>query len=1136
MRWIIAALLAGALPAQEFRATLSGRVVDQQQAVVPAVKIAAVQAETRSRTESVSGPDGQFTLPFLLPGTYEISAEAQGFKRFVRSGIALSANERKAIEIPLEVGAVAENVTVTEEAPLLETATGSVGHVLTAEQVENIPLNGRNPLVLAHLWPGVTPLGGPTLTRPFDTAHTSDISISGAPNLTNELLMDGSPNANRQGRSTYNPPMDAVLEVRVEAFQTDAAFGNTGGGTINVVSKAGTNKFHGALYEYNQVSRLAATPFFINRAGQPKPFLLWNQYGVNAGGPVWAPKVVNGKDRLFFYFAFEGIKQPNPNSMSTTVPTEAMRKGDFASLLRINSSYQIYDPFSGVREGARVRRQPLAGNVIPANRLNPVALNYLQYWPLPNQPGGADGANNYFATAAQKDNFNSYIGRLDYNVSARHKLFFAVRHNMRNSFEQSFFNNIARGRNFLRDAWGLMLDDVYTLTPTTVLNVRLNWTRFREERRLLSAGMDITALGFPAWLAAASPLRVLPRIDIDRFAQLSDSNHNVTPLDVYHLFPSLANVVNRHSLKFGADLRLSRESNYSPSNSAGRYQFATNWTRGPLDSASSAPLGQEFASFLYGLPTGGTFDLNAFRSNQSAYVALFLQDDYRVRSDLTLNLGIRWEKETPATERFDRAVTGFDSSAVTEVTAPAKAAYARNPIPEVPVSQFNPLGGLLFAGASQRGAYSTRSTNFSPRLGFAWTPAKLGAKSVIRGGAGLFFFDLGIAATNQTGFSQSTQFVPTQDNYLTPYMTLASPFRDGIQQPTGSALGVNTSLGRGVSYFNQEPWNPYSVRWNLSVQRLLSKNFVVEIGYLGNHSVHLGIDRALNFPPENYLSTKPVRDQAVIDYLSASVPNPFANLIPGTGLNGSVTTRSQLLNAYPHFTGVTRQWDNEGSSYAHFLLLRADKRFSGGLQFQAALQYGRIMQKVSRLNDSDAFLEKRVAAEDVPWRAVMSGIYNLPFGRGKRFANSAGPLLTQAIGGWMASGVYTLQAGHPLAWGNVIYYGGDLQAGPRNIDRAFDTARFNTNSRDQLARNVRTFPSAFSNLRAAPISVFDLSAIKDFAIRERLRLQFRCEFFNAFNHPVFDAPDNSPTSSTFGKISNQSNLPRRIQMALRLIW
>jgi len=1124
---------AAAVSAQEFRSTLSGRVIDQQDAVVPGVTVAATQIQTGARTETVSGADGQYTLPFLLPGTYRLSTEVAGFKRYVREGISVSANERLAIDIPLEVGQIADSVTVTADSSMLETATGSVGQVITQSQVENIPMNGRSPLMMAQLWAGVIPQGGPLLARPFDVSHTSDFSMSGAPSQNNELLMDGAPNSIRVRTAAYNPPMDAVLELKVEAFQSDAAFGHTGGGTVNLVSRAGTNQFHGGVSEYNQVGRLAATPFFVNRAGQRKPFMLWNQYGFTLGGPVVVPKVINGKNKLFFFYAFEGIRQPGPLALTDTVPTEAERRGDFARLLSINSNYQIYDPASGVREGARVRRSPFPNNIIPTPRLSPIALKLLQYFPLPNQSGGVDGANNLFTNAPQMDRFDNNLGRLDYNVSASHKIFFSFRESSRNSTEQSYFHNIARGRQFFRDSWGTTLDDVMTLNPTTVLNVRLNWTRFAEMRRLLSSGLDMTTLGFSSTLAKASSLPVLPMIEITRFAVLGESNHNITPFDSFQIFPNLVKVRNKHNLKLGADLRLMRESDYKPRYSSGRYTYNANWTRGPLDTSSTAPLGQELASFLLGLPTGGQFDVNSFRSSQSAYYAIFFQDDFRAARNLTLNLGVRYERETPTTERFDRQLIGFDTAANTSVTAKAKAAYALSPIPEVPVSQFNPVGGLLFASSSNRNPYTTFGKNFSPRVGVAWTPA--GARNVIRGGIGVFYFDLGITALNQTGFSQSTSLVATQDGYLTPYATFSNYFPDGIQQPLGASQGIDTYLGQGVAWYNNAPKNPYSLRWNLSVQRLITPELVLEIGYIGNRSNNLGVDQQYNFVPAKYLSTAPTRDQANIDFLATQVKNPFAGLIPGTNLNSATVARTQLLYAIPQFTGVTQQSMNLGNSISHTLLARLERRMRGGLQMQASMQYSRIIQELTRLNNSDVQLERRVAPEDRPLRGVVSGTYALPFGRGRRFA-AGGRALNQVAGGWSLNGVYIWQSGPAVEWGDMIYFGGDLKWNAANIDRVFDTTRFNTDSRLQRSQSVRTFPSAFSGLRADSVSNLDLSAIKDFPILESLKLQYRCEFFNALNHPVFGGPDVSATSSTFGRTYSQANQARRIQMALRLIW
>jgi len=544
---------------------------------------------------------------------------------------------------------------------------------------------------------------------------------------------------------------------------------------------------------------------------------------------------------------------------------------------------------------------------------------------------------------------------------------------------------------------------------------------------------------------------------------------------------------------------------------------------------------------LLGLPTGGSFDLNATQTAQNGYYAIFFHDDFRLRTNLTLNLGIRYERDLPTTERFNRSVSGFDFNSPSQISAQAAAAYARNPIPELAPNQFKTNGGLLFAGPGNRDLYETKARYFSPRFGFAWKPQLWGGKTVVRGGTGVFIFPIGMTPNGltgviQTGFSQSTQVVPTLNSYLTPAATLSNPFPNGIEQPTGSTLGLATFLGRAISFNVQEPANAYSVRWNLDLQRQLPGNTVLEAGYIGNHSVHLRVDSQLDFVARQYLSTSPVRDQTVIDRLTANVVNPLAGLLPGTNLNGSTIQRQLLLDPFPHLSGVTALGNYDGSSHFHMLQVRVEKRFSHGFQFLGNYLYSKLIEKRSRLNNSDPYLEKRIADEDRPQRLVVSASWELPFGKRKPFGSALHPVWQKVIGGWTVNTIYTTQPGQPLSWGNVIYYGGDLRLDPRRIDGAFDTTRFNTNSQQQLASNVRTFPTRFANLRADGANNIDFSVIKETQIREKLRLQYRCEFFNFFNHPSFNAPELSPTNSNFGRITSQANLPRSTQMALRLVW
>jgi hypothetical protein len=1139
-----AVIFAATCAAQEFRATISGRVTDSQNAVITGVKLIAVQVGTEAKFETVTDSDGLYTIPFLPPATYRISAEAPGFKHYVRDNVAAGANEHLGIDIQMEVGAVTETLNVTGEAPILQTTTASTGQVISSAQIENMPVSGRTPLALAQLAFGVIPNTDPRFTRPFDNAGPSGFSMGGAPAQVNELLIDGAADNTGDLRVAYNPPMDAVTEVKAESFQADAAYGHSGGGTVNVITRSGSNQFHGTLYEFNQNSAFNATPFFTNKASAKKPVSRFNQYGGSFSGPIRIPKVIDGRNKVFFMFAYEGVKDALPAPTTNTMPTPAERNGDFSALLNVGAIYQIYDPRTGVVQGGRVARQPFPNNVIPANLISPIAKSYLQYYAQPNQPGQPNGQANFLSnTDGERNTFYNTIGRLDVNLSEKHKFFFGARNNLRvgsggNGFGKSVFDNPTAGDYLQRLNWGLTFDDVYTISPTFLMNSRLNWTRFVEPLTNFSLGYDSTSLGLPSYLSANAPRKILPRISFSTFTALGDTGGTDRPLDIYQIFESFTKIQGQHSLKFGVDLRQYRESQLNAGYSNGTFVFGNNWTNGPLDNSPSAPIGQDLAAFLLGMPTSGQYDLNAFRQNKNNYYSAFLQDDWRVSSNLTLNVGLRLEGETPTTERYNRTITGFDNAVSSPIAAKAIAAYAANPIAEIPAAQFKVNGGPIFAGSGNTGIYSTPKWNFSPRIGFAWSPGFI-SKTAIRGGAGIFYFPYGIAGNNAPGFSQTTPLVATNDGYLTPAASLANPFPNGIQQPSGSSLGLATSLGQSITYYDPHPGYAYSTRWQVSVQRELFPNVLLELGYIGNKANKMPVNHNFNGTPLQYLSTSPTRDQAAIDRLSANVPNPFAGLLSGTGLNGSVIARSQLLAAFPQYSGaggVVGQSFTDGSSWFHALDARIEKRFSHGFLMLVNFQWSKLMEKRSRLNDNDPFLEKRIAAEDRPYRLVWSGTYDLPFGRGKALLKSTNRVVDYAVGGWNVNLITTFTTGTALGWGNMIYFGGPLNLDPHNVDNSFDVTQFNRVSAQQLASNVRTFPTRFANLRADSVQQVDFSIIKQLPITERLKMTYRCEFFNSTNRAIFNPPDLGPTSSTFGKILSQANTPRRIQMALRLVF
>lgn len=1139
-------LLGATLMSQEFRATVSGRVTDSQNAVIAGVKIIVTQIGTEAKFETASAADGLYTLPFLQPGTYRLTAEVQGFKRYVRDTLAVSANQRIGVDIQMELGAVTDTINVTSEAPILQSTTASIGQVISSEQIENMPVSGRTPLALAQLAFGVVPNTDPRFTRPFDNAGPSGFSMGGAPAQVNELLIDGAADNTGNLRVAYNPPMDAVTEVKAEAFQADAAYGHSGGGTVNIITRSGTNQFHGTLYEFNQNSAFNATPFFTNKAGAKKPVSRFNQYGGSFSGPIRIPKVIDGRNKLFFLFAYEGVKDALPAPTTNTMPTAAQRDGNFSALLNVGAVYQIYDPLTGVAQGGRIARQPFAGNIIPANRISPIAKNYLQYYAQPNQPGQANGQANFLSnTDGERNTFNNSIGRLDVNLSDRHKFFFGARNNLRvgsggNGFGKSVFDNPTAGNYLQRLNWGLTFDDVYTITPTFLMNSRVNWTRFVEPVTNFSLGYDSTSLGLPAYLTTNAPRKVLPRISFPTgsYTALGDTGGTELPFDIFQVFESFTKIQGKHTLKFGADVRQYRESQLNSGYTNGTFVFGTEWTRGPLDNSPAAPIGQDLATFLLGMPTSGQYDLNAWRQNKNNYYSVFIQDDIRVRANLTVNVGLRLEGETPTTERYNRTTNGFDNSTASPVAARAIAAYTANPIAEIPAAQFKVNGGPVFASENQKGIYTTPKANFSPRLGFAWTPGFV-SKTVIRGGIGLFYFPYGVIGNQAPGFSQTTPLVASNDGFLTAAASLANPFPNGIQTPTGSSLGLSTFIGKNITFYNPNPKYPYSTRWTFSMQRELFPNVLLELGYIGNKTVKMPVEQNVNGTPVQFLSTSPTRDQAAIDRLSANVANPFAGLLPGTNINGSLVPRSQLLTAYPQYTGtnsVLAQGLNDGSSHFHAFDARIEKRFSHGFLMLVNLQLSKLLEKRSRLNDLDPFLEKRTAAEDRPYRLVWSGTYDLPFGTGKAIGKGSNRFVNYAIGDWNVNLITTFTTGTALGWGNLIYLGGPLNLDPHNVDNSFDVAQFNRVPAQQLASNRRTFPTRFANLRQDAVRQLDFSIIKGMRITERVKMTYRCEFFNSTNRAIFNAPDLVPTSSTFGKITSQANTPRRIQMALRLVF
>jgi hypothetical protein len=1170
-----ALVLAAAGYAQEFRATISGAVTDATGAVVSSAKVIATETQTGTRVQAASDSAGHYTIPFLLPGDYDLTIQFSGFKAFVRKGIHLGAGEQPVIDARLEVGDTKVAVEVVADVPLVNAENASVGQAITTKEVEDLPSNGGTPMMLASLAMGVIATGQPSTVQPYASGGAAGWSIGGMPNQTNELMVDGVPNTTWDGRLAYSPPQDAVSEVRVKAFDTDAAYGHTGGGTANTILKSGTNVLHGSLYEKNQPSNMVANTFFNNKAGQPPTITHFNQFGGTASGPIYLPKLYDGRNRVFWFFAFEGLQDSTPNTNFLTVPTLPERGGDFSQLLALKaplSPVTIYDPSTAVLNGSTVTRTAFPGNVVPTNRLNPIALKYLQYFPAPivTSLTRDDGYQNFANTSNTVDGFTNEFGRLDVNWSDRTRTYLNVRHTDYFQTKNDYFKNISTGSDLSRSNEGASLDQVITLTPSNLLDIRANFTRMYEDHSAPSAGFNPSSIGFPDYLSANAQYLQMPYITFasNSYNPLGFNSANQLPSQSEQIYGTWVSLRGKHQIKSGADFRLYKLNYLNYGNATGNVAFTANtWTRSASNASSTVGMGQDFASFLLGLPTGGQFDINTSAMLYQYYSAVFVQDDWRISHSLTVNLGVRFDHDFSYHEKWGRVVNGFAYDTPSPLAAAAQAAYAaKEPasmLALLPASAFKVNGGLTFASPRDNAIFHNTSHLFAPRAGLAWTPDSMHGKTVIRAGFAMFVTPIAIstlqisgaystnAILNQQGFSQSTSLTPSNDNYLTPYATLGNPFPGGaILKPAGSSAGLLTFAGQTVSYFNPNMQNPYSLRWNFGVQRELTPNTMLEIAYVGNHSLHLPVTYTQqNLLPRQYLSTLSVRDQALITGLTATVPNPFLGLQTNNGTASTVAT-SLLLSRFPEFpagtgtgsAGVIAQDLNLGSSYYESFSVRVQKRVSRGLSITANYMRSRMIDQTTWLNDTDPAPEHRLSPFDHPNRIATAVVYELPFGRGRMF-NFAAPLANKILAGWRLTGTYTFQVGAPITFvngstttpGDYVYFGGKLNINNRLTDgTAFNTSVFDLKSADAFQYHIRTFSTTFGDVRQDGINDWNMALLKEFSFRERARFRLQCDFFNVINHPTFSAPNVQASNSAFGTITSQANRSRMLQVSAKL--
>lgn len=1138
--------------AQTPTGTLQGTVTDPTGAAVPEATVTITNSGTNETRTLKSDSTGRYVQPFLTPGTYTVAVQASGFRTAKEDNVKIDISQNRSVDFALVVGQISEQVEVHGTQAPLDTNSATLGQVIAQRTVVDLPLNGRNPLSLAELVPTVSNVGGAS------TPH-----IGGSRNAINEEQLDGVSNIlpeNNVGNTTaaYTPIVDSVQEFSVQTNALNAEYGRFGGGVINLVTKSGNNEFHGSLFNFTRNTVLNANDFFSNRAGEPESSTVDNQYGGVIGGPIWIPKVYNGHNKSFFFFGFQGYDQTNAANVTDTVPVAAFRTGNFSSL-----GTTIYDPLTvsyNAGTGQYVR-QPFAGNMVPSSRFNPVAVNAMSYFPQPNTGGAGAQTNNFIAVGSTFNNSYQWDSRLDHDFSEKWRMFFRLSHSWGSNNQLEDYGNAASqggGGPTAGGAWSASMDHTITFSPTLVADFRYGLSRSYVTRTPYDSGFNPSTLGFPSYLSQEASARVLefPRFNFSNGAGLGNTGWvDLIENPMSHNFTgNLTKIIGNHSIKFGGEFRklFINFSQYGFPD--GDFNFDQTWTQQILSASNGT--GSPYASFLLGFASSGQITQEPTAADASAYMGWYVQDDWKVTSKLTLNLGLRWEVEFPRTERYNR-LSYWDPNLPSplEGKVPASACLYCGDL----------MGQMEFVGQPNseygRAQGPTQWKGIGPRLGVAYNATP---KTVIRSGFGIVYAPSALEAAGTSGaqgmegFTVNTQMLTTTNNQQSAFATLSNPFPSGFVQVQGAAGGPGTDIGNGIgeSFFDSYR-NPYSIEWNFNIQQQLPGQITAEIGYLGNRGLYL-----VNGDPGSPYSQLPPGDLALGNQLLATVNNPFYGLIttPGSPLSASTITYNQLLSMYPQYNGVMSFRKPTANSIYHGLTVRLDKRFSHGLLFTVAFTGSKTMDNSAAavtylgptsgtyINQYNGALEWSVSPQDVSRSVVSSFVYDLPFGKGKALLNSAPRVVNALVSGWQVNGILTFQDGTPIVLQPAINQTGIFALGqtPDNtghsaaisnpsINQWFNTAVFYQPPPFTFGNTSRSLP----NVRNPGVDDADLSLFKNnyLGSTERYNLQLRIEAFNAINHPQFGSPNTSiQAGSGFGTISYDANPNRQVQLAVKFLW
>jgi hypothetical protein len=949
---------AASVWSQETRATIAGQVLDSSGSAIANASITVLNVETNVSTKVASNGSGAFEVPFLIQGAYEVSAEVAGFKNYKRSGITLVLGARVSLEIRMQVGDAASSVTVSAEAPLLNTTSGSSAQVMDNKMVMDLPTMSNSVILQAGNTVGMQKLGYNNVNLSFTNAssnHGATGAVGG-----NEWSLDGSPNSGQFRRAAVLPFTDAIQEMRVEAITFDATVGHSTGAYIMMTTKSGTNDYHGTLSNTHWQQRWHATgstdsgvywgriraaELAGNTAlakelrSQPRqPSGRSNTYSGSLGGPVRIPKLYDGKNKLFFFFIYTGQTERFFDLETArkiyTVPTAEERGGDFSRLLRLNPArYQIHDPLTTRLNPANglFVREAFPGNIVPMSRVaNPKMYDfYSKVYPLPNNPGitDLDGNNNLFSDPLVKFDYFAMQNRVDWNATEKDRFFFRWSYNKFSNDRQDWSYTTIPGLHseaLRRNNIGGSMDYVHSFSASSLLNINLAYNRYWDNRPLNEVQWSYKAsqVGLPTYLDdKAGAQQTLPSIAFSNYRQISNPRVALLPTSIASLKIQFSKYLGRHSLTAGFDPRLyfsvGGDSGLSyPGYTSGFFRFNNDLMRQTSATAGVGTLGTEWAAFMLGVPSVVQADTNDTYYATSPRQGYYFQDNWRVNQKLSVNFGFRVEHEGGIEERFNRGLRGYDPTLKLAISEGAEAAYARAPLAEVPAARFRVAGAPSYLGQNVPNGVTNSTTRFMPRIGFAY---QLGSKTTIRGGFGIYYDTLNATHTlaNQFGYNRSTLTNVTDEAgaswtngfFSTPGNNpLTNPFpvrADGTRfdVPAGNTLGTNSLLGRSYSYIGPDFSPAQARKVRVEVERLLWKDMLLGVSYNLGYVPNLGVTRDLNALPKEFWATGNARNAAVDAELNRNVTNPF-RLTNFTGLQSSNRALYQDLSTLSFFTAA----------------------------------------------------------------------------------------------------------------------------------------------------------------------------------------------------------------------------------------